>query len=100
MAQDIRKLLKNRPEETGQLSENHEDAFLAKLDAHFPLDSSVDKTTGNTSFFWLKAAAVAIVFLTVGFFGYQYVSGLDGEARVNEQFAETTQEEEKKSRMI
>ncbi|WP_432409948.1 hypothetical protein [Rasiella sp. SM2506] len=95
MAQDIRKLLKNRPEETGQLSANHTDAFLAKLEANFPEDHSTNSGTRNVSVFWLKVAAIAIVFLAVSFFGYQYISGLDGGASVNGQFAETTSEEEK-----
>lgn len=100
MAQDIRELLKNRPEKDEKMSSNHEDVFLAKLDTHFPLDASVDKTTGNASFFWLKVAAVAIVFLTVGFFGYQYISSQNGETTVNEQFAETTQEDKKNTEIL
>lgn len=94
MAQDIREMLKKRPEEKGQLSATHEATFLAKLEAHFPEESSVEKGTKNASFFWLKVAAIAVAFLAVSFFGYQYISGLDGGASVNEQFAETMQEEE------
>ncbi len=97
MAQDIRNLLKNRPEEKGKLSATHENVFLAKLEAHFPEEPSAEKETKNASFFWLKVAAVAIVFLTVSFFGYQYIAGLDGGSSVNNSFAETTQEEKEKA---
>lgn len=100
MAQDIRKLLKNPPKETAKLSANHEDAFLAKLEAHFPEEHSETKETKNTAFFWMKIAAIAIVFLAVSFFGYQYISGLDSGASVNEQFAETTQEEVKTTQIL
>ncbi len=93
MAQDIRKLLKNRPQETGQLSANHKDTFLTKLEANFPEEHSNTAGSKNVSFFWLKVAAIAIVFLAVSFFGYQYISGLDNGATVNEQFAETAQED-------
>lgn len=96
MAQDIREMLKNRPEEKGQLSATHEATFLAKLDTHFP----EEKGTKNASFFWLKVAAIAIVFLAVSFFGYQYISELEGGTTVNEQFAETTQEEDAPSEIL
>jgi len=95
MAQDIRELLKKRPEKDEKMSSNHEDTFLTKLEAHFPAEPSVEKGARNASFFWLKVAAIAVVLLTVSFFGYQYISGLDGGVLVNEQFAETTPDTEK-----
>lgn len=100
MAQDIRELLKQLPEKGEKMPANHDERFLAKLETHFPEEFSTEKGTKHTPFFWLKIAAIAIVFLAVSFFGYQYITGLEGGAAVNEQFAETTQEDEIKQTEI
>ncbi len=71
MAQDIRKLLKDNPEKKPSLSKGHQARFEAKLDAVLPQE--------KPTFLWIKFAAVAIVFLTVSFFGYQYLTSINGE---------------------
>jgi hypothetical protein len=93
MAQDIREMLKNRPEKGAHMEAGHEDRFLAKLENHFPEAGSKGEGANHTSFFWLKIASVAIVFLAVGFFGYQYSIGLDSGAEGKEQFTSTTGED-------
>jgi hypothetical protein len=93
MARDIRELLKQRPQKDEKMSATHENTFLAKLEAHFPEELSGEEESKNASFFWLKVAAMAIVFLAVSFFGYQYISGVDEESSVNEKFAENAQED-------
>lgn len=75
MAQDIRKLLKDNPEKKPSLSKGHQARFEAKLDAALPQQ--------KPTFLWIKFAAVAIVILTVSFFGYQYMSSFNGETIPN-----------------
>ena len=69
MAQDIRKMLKEHRPETPKLSKGHENRFEAKLAA-----LSSEEKNKNHSFFWLKIAAVGILFLSLGYFGYQQLS--------------------------
>ncbi|MAZ73245.1 MAG: hypothetical protein CMC70_08855 [Flavobacteriaceae bacterium] len=94
MAQDIRELLKNRPETKERMSAHHEERFLEKLEANFTETSLEENSTKHTAFFWLKIAAVAIAFIAVSVFGYQYISNWQGGTSVEEQFAETSSEEE------
>lgn len=71
MAQDIKKMLANYQAEQPKLREGHKARFEAKLDKAFSENTSEGK---YTSFFWLKIAAIAIVFLAVSFFGYQQLT--------------------------
>jgi hypothetical protein len=68
MAQDIRKLMQKQPEKPPRLKNRHEARFEAKLNREF---SPKQK---HTTLFWLKIAAMAIVFLSIGYFGYQQLS--------------------------
>lgn len=68
MAQDIRKLMQEQPEQASGLAKGHEARFEARLDNEF---SPKQK---NSSFFWLKVAAIVIVFLSIGYFGFQKLS--------------------------
>ena len=68
MAQDIRKMLQEHTPETPKLSEGHEARFEARLAGAFPEEKN------NQSFFWMKIAAVGIVLLSLGYFGYQQLS--------------------------
>ena len=66
MAQDIRNLFENEPnDEHLKMSEGHEARFEALL-----AESFSDKKE-NHSFFWMKIAAVGILLLSLGYFGYQ-----------------------------
>jgi hypothetical protein len=67
MAQDIRDLLKDYQPEVPKLSKGHEARFEDKLDVAFS-----EKKSDNSFFFWIKIAATIIVFLTIGYFGFQY----------------------------
>jgi hypothetical protein len=80
MAQDIRKMLQEQAPETSKLSEGHEARFEALL-----AESFSDKKE-NHSFFWMKIAAVGILLLSLGYFGYQQLSN---EGEVETQIAET-----------
>ncbi len=71
MARDIKKMFENYTPETPELPKGHEARFEAKLNKAFSETVSEEK---DTSFSWLKIAAVAIVFLAVSFFGYQQLS--------------------------
>jgi len=70
MAQDIRELLKDRDPKSLDLSKGHKNRFEAKLNEAFPEEKS--------NFSWVKVAAVAIVLISVTFFGYQYLSDFNG----------------------
>lgn len=67
MAQDIRDLLKDYQPEEPKLSKGHDARFEDKLDSAFS-----EKKSDKSIFFWMKIAASIVVFLTVGYFGYQY----------------------------
>ena len=92
MAQDIRELLKNRPEKTRTMPTGHEAKFEALLDAHFKASSK--EPSKSTSFFWLKIAAAVVTLFAVSFFGYHYLSGFNGADAGTDQFAETNAESE------
>jgi hypothetical protein len=72
MAQDIRKMLKGYTDKSPKLSKDHEASFEARLAEAFPQEKP------NTAFFWMKIAAVGILLLSIGFFGYQQLSNQDG----------------------
>jgi hypothetical protein len=72
MAQDIRKMLKGHTDKSPKLSKDHEASFEARLAEAFPQEKP------NTAFFWMKIAAVGILLLSIGFFGYQQLSNQDG----------------------
>ncbi len=78
MAQDIRKMLKEHRPELPKLSKGHDDRFEARLAV-----LSSEGKNNNHSFFWLKIAAVGILLLNLGYFGYQQLSnGNDPEVQV------------------
>jgi len=76
MAQDIRKMLKEQAIKSPELSAGHEARFEAKLKKAFPKDRP------NRNFFWLKIAAVGILLLSIGYFGYQQLSNAKVETKV------------------
>jgi hypothetical protein len=80
MAQDIRKMLQEQAPETSKLSEGHEARFEALLAESF------SNKKENHSFFWMKIAAVGILLLSLGYFGYQQLSNDD---ELETQIAET-----------
>ncbi|SRX53933.1 hypothetical protein [Aequorivita sp. CIP111184] len=80
MARDIKKMFENYTPETSELPKGHEARFEAKLNKAFSETVCEEK---DTSFPWLKIAAVAIVFLAVSFFGYQQLSKKDLEITEN-----------------
>ena len=89
MAQDIRKMLKEHRPEAPMLSKGHEDRFEARLAA-----LSSEEKNNNHSFFWLKIAAVGILLLNLGYFGYQQLSnGIDPVVQIadNSDVKETPQ---------
>lgn len=68
MGQDIRDLLKDYEPQRTELSKGHEARFEARLETELGEKK-------KPSFFWLKVAAVAVVFFTLGYFGFQQLSG-------------------------
>lgn len=73
MAQDIRKMFENNPEEDTKAPQGHQTRFEAKLNDAFG-NSEIIENPKTTRFMWLKVAAIAIVLLSVGAFGYQQLS--------------------------
>jgi hypothetical protein len=70
MAQDLRKLLKEENLEKVVLSKGHEKRFEAMLNKKIIKEKN--------SFPWFKVAAIALVLISVSFFGYQYSSDFTG----------------------
>lgn len=68
MARDIRQLFKEEQEQTGfdVLPKGHESRFLEKLENELPQASSKSK------FNWLSIAASVVLFIALGFGGYNY----------------------------
>ncbi|PQB03851.1 hypothetical protein [Aureitalea marina] len=64
MGRDIRDLLKDYEAPKTEMSKGHEARFEARLAAELGQKQ-------KPSFLWLKVAAVAIVFFSLGYFGYQ-----------------------------
>ncbi len=73
MGQDIRHMLKNYQPQESKLSSGHDTRFEAKLVEKFHQEKK------RNSIFWLKIAAMIIVILSVGYFGYQYQSKGQGD---------------------
>ena len=96
MAQDIREMLKNRPEKTRAMPDGHISDFETLLDKHCS-EKPNDTASSTATFLWLKIAAVVVVLLSVSYFGYQYLSGLNGTTNGDPQFAETSDEPEIKA---
>lgn len=92
MAQDLRGMLKDYQPEAPKLSKGHEARFEDKLDVAF----SENKSDSNF-FFWMKIAATIIVFLTVGYFGYQY---LQKDSSIDNQWVDNTMEVENETPTI
>lgn len=73
MAQDLRELLKGETSEKATLQKGHEKRFETLLDKAMP------KIEKEPSFNWMRVAAIAIVFLGLAFFGYQYLTDFTGD---------------------
>ena len=92
MAQDIRDMLKDYQPEDPKLSKGHEARFEDKLDSAFS-----EKKSDNSFFFWMKIAASIVVFLTVGYFGYQY---FQKDTTIDNQLVNNTKEVENETPTI
>jgi len=68
MAQNIRKMMLEHRPERPSLRKGHEARFEERLAKSFPTEKN------DHSFFWLKIAAVGILLLSLGYFGYQELS--------------------------
>lgn len=77
MAQDIRELMKQKPSREPSLPAGHEARFEARLEAAF---GNENENTGKKSvFLWMKIAAIAIVVLAIGAFGFNSLSNEKGK---------------------
>lgn len=74
MAQDLRELMKGYQPEGPRLSKGHAARFEKRLEEEFP-----EEKGRNSSFFWLKIAASVVVFLGLGYSGYQSLTKTDVE---------------------
>jgi hypothetical protein len=71
MARDIKKMFENYTPEPAKLPKGHEARFETKLNKVFSESISEEKKYVMP---WLKIAAVAVVLITLSFFGYQQLS--------------------------
>ena len=77
MAKDIRDIMKQSASQAPKLPEGHQARFQARLQANFSENQTLK--TIHPMQFWIKIAAVAILFVAVSVFGYLQLSnkGLD-----------------------
>ena len=77
MAKDIRDIMKQSASQAPKLPEGHQARFQARLQANFSENQTLK--TIHPMQFWMKIAAVAILFVAVSVFGYLQLSnkGLD-----------------------
>lgn len=77
MAKDIRDIMKQSVSQAPKLPEGHQARFQARLQANFSENQTLK--TIHPMQFWMKIAAVAILFVAVSVFGYLQLSnkGLD-----------------------
>lgn len=77
MAKDIRDIMKQSASQAPKLPEGHQARFQARLQANFSENQTLK--TIQPMQFWMKIAAVAILFVAVSVFGYLQLSnkGLD-----------------------
>lgn len=75
MAQDLRKMMRNRPEEKRVLPSGHEDRFAARLATAFGEEPKKSKTS------WLQWGVAAALILGLGFFGWNAIESptINGE---------------------
>ena len=94
MAQDLRELMKGENSGKATLSKGHENRFEAMLAKEMPQEKK--------SFSWLKIAAIALVMLSVSFFGYQYLSDFTGNSinNTNNPIVKTTEDQKPKTNQI
>lgn len=74
MGHDIREMMKEQENTRPMLSKGHADRFEARLELAFHTEKKKTKQNGNNTFFWLKIAAMVVVFFGLGYFGYQQLS--------------------------
>ncbi|MAN58974.1 MAG: hypothetical protein CMC08_03965 [Flavobacteriaceae bacterium] len=68
MARDIKKMIAEHGQGGPSLPDGHEARFEARLSAAFPTEGKNAEKSGL--FLWMKVAAIGIVFVAVGAFGY------------------------------
>lgn len=72
MAKDIRDIMKQSASQAPKLPEGHQARFQARLQANFSENQTLK--TIHPMQFWIKIAAVAILFVAVSVFGYLQLS--------------------------
>ncbi|NND88464.1 MAG: hypothetical protein HKM28_04365, partial [Flavobacteriaceae bacterium] len=63
------------PEQPSKLRPGHETRFARKLELAFP--EKPLEAGKQSSFYWMKIAAIFVVMITIGFFGYQSLTKTD-----------------------
>jgi hypothetical protein len=76
MAQDIRELMKQKPSSEPSLPKGHRARFETRLEAAFGDEKKI--TGRNSIFLWMKVAAIAIIMIALGTFGYTSLTEENG----------------------
>ncbi len=79
MKQDLRKMMRNAPEEKQHMPAGHEDRFAAKLAKEFGKETKQSKTS------WIQWGVAAVLIMGLGFFGWNAINtqAIDGVELVN-----------------
>jgi len=72
MARDIREILKESNLKEPKLSKGHVSRFEARMNTALPIEKK--------QFYWGKIAAIAVVLISVAYFGYNYLSDFNGNS--------------------
>jgi predicted negative regulator of RcsB-dependent stress response len=78
MAQDIRKLIKEQAPDSPSLPKGHEARFQERLEQEMGSTDviSIERRNGSNRL-WLRIAAIAVIVVITGVFGYIYISDED-----------------------
>lgn len=81
MAQDIRKIVKEHAPEKPSLPKGHEARFRKRLRKELnDFGNNTMTEQSGSRFIWLKVAAIAIIVIVTGVFGYIYFSEKDNSS--------------------
>ena len=97
MAQDIRKLIKDKKPDSPKLPKGHEARFRERLEKEMGNNDVIVLEDRNSSIrLWFRVAAVAVIIVLTGFLGYNLFTGVEQDAIVKTDTKKELQVDENK----